>query len=168
MLRLVLCCVLLGPLSAVAQDDSLLCTTEFHLGLGAQKFFHFGVRYHFGNGFMAEGDLGVAPIVSTPHSYTIGVAFAPEATLHASDIFYSLLYSVASSAIFKSNQSFIRLMSINVGVLSQHREGASYQVRVGAGIGQDNLIRQIGSTQFRDISYFFWGNIEISVGYAFY
>lgn len=168
MTRIVLCILVLAPVAVFAQDDSLLCTTELHLGLGAQKFFHFGGRYHVGKGFLVEGDLGVAPITKTPHSYTVGVAFAPEPTLHTSDVFYSLLYTVATSALFKSNQSFIRLMSINVGVLSQHREGASYQLRVGAGIGQDNLIRQIGSTQYRDISYFFWGNIEISVGYAFY
>ena len=155
--------LLLSEVPVCAQSDTLR-NTEFHLGLGAQKFIHAGARYHVASGFFAEADLGVAPIMKSPVSYSLGVAYVTDLT---SSTFYSLIYTASSTNIFAGNHSFIRLVTANIGIISQHEVGGSYQIRIGAGFGQDNLfVQRTKDPDYWEISYFPWFNLEISVGYA--
>src|SRR5690349_1928211 len=106
------CCfvvVMFGPLQA--QYDSLnsfpIRSTEFHAGLGTQKFLYGGVRQMIGQHFMIEADLGIQPVLN--HAYysgSLGISTTPPWKTYAGGhILFSMLFSTARD-VFHARNSY--------------------------------------------------------------
>src|SRR5688572_18139880 len=96
-----------------------------------QKFAHLGGRYIFDNNILVEVDLGIAPFIFHEDlvSYSLGVGLIPKSGRYKSGVFYSLMYTLAGDL----EDDYVDILTANIGFLSQHAIGVSWQARIGVG-----------------------------------
>lgn len=149
----------------------LLRLTEVHVGVGVQKFLHLGLRQRITGPFFFEADLGLFPFIEDGYyAQSCGLGFAPDNTQSEAGLYYTLIYSQSATdpSIFSHEDLYYRILTANVGWLSQHVDHISFLGRLGVGVAQVNTPTYISIDNVSwDREYQLWGNIEISVGYAF-
>lgn len=167
---IILLCIAAAGRAQRGSTAETLRSIEVHAGVGAQKFAHLGGRYIFDNNFLVELDLGIAPFIFHKDlvSYSLGVGLIPKSGRYKSGVFYSLMYSLAGDP----EDDYVDILTANIGFLSQHERGLSFQGRIGVGVLRENRYTAIspnGTFQgfAYDHEYSIWPSLEISAGYAF-
>ncbi|HET9137005.1 MAG TPA: hypothetical protein VFO76_10230 [Candidatus Kapabacteria bacterium] len=143
-------------------------STEIHVGIGFQKFIHYGIRQRIGS-FLLGADLGNLTIFASSATISLEVGWIPTATLYNPGFYFGLLFSEVSTSDKLLDESGIyhRALTGNVGWVTQHKEWLSSIVKAGLGVHEEvtppNLNLATGTQKRYLLAY----SLEFEVGVAF-